>query len=64
MSRLQKDPRQGNATDLGKWLADTKNREKMYRHDREAAEYFAKMKEAPECTTKAPDSPQGKTANA
>lgn len=39
------DPRQGNAGDLGKWLANPKNRAKMYRHDREAAADLAKIRE-------------------
>ena len=33
---IKKDPRQGNKGSLKKWLADPKNREKMYLHDRDA----------------------------
>lgn len=47
MSRTaRKDPRQGNAGDLGEWLANPKNRAKMYRNDREAAAELKAMAEA------------------
>lgn len=38
------DPRQGNAGDLGVWLSKPKNREKMYRHDREVAAELAAIR--------------------
>lgn len=47
MSRTaRKDPRQGNAEDLGEWLSKPKNRAKMYRHDKEAAAELAAMRDA------------------
>lgn len=46
--KVRKDPRQGNAGDLGEWLSKPKNRAKMYRHDKEAAAELAAMREAEE----------------
>lgn len=51
MSRTtRKDPRQGNAGDLGEWLSKPKNRANMYRHDKEAAAELAAMRETEEAT--------------
>lgn len=44
MSKSRKDPRQGNAGNLGDWLKNPRNREKMYRHDREAAVELAAIR--------------------
>ena len=38
-----KDPRQGKAGRLGEWLANPKNREKMYRSDKEDAAELAQI---------------------
>lgn len=55
--KVRKDPRQGNAGDLGKWLSKPKNRAKMYRHDREAAAELAAMREAEEARERATADP-------
>lgn len=64
MSRRQTtDPRQGNAGDLGKWLANPKNRAKMYRADRAAAAELAAMREAEEAEQRATLKPSETSTN-
>lgn len=46
--RTDTDPRQGNAGSLAKWLANPKNRAKMYAHDREAAKDLAESDNTPD----------------
>lgn len=41
MKKDKRDPRQGTARSLRKWLSIPANREKMYRHDKEAAAALA-----------------------
>ena len=55
--KVRIDPRQGNAGDLGEWLANPKNRAKMYRHDKEAAVELAAMREAEEARERATADP-------
>lgn len=46
MSHYNKaDPRKGHYGDLGEWLSKPRNREKMYRSDREDAKELSKMGE-------------------
>ncbi len=64
MSRTtRKDPRQGNAGDLGEWLSKPKNRAKMYRHDKEAAAELAAMREAEEAQQRATAEPSETSTN-
>lgn len=43
--KVRIDPRQGNAGSLGDWLANPKNRAKMYRSDKADAADLARMAE-------------------
>lgn len=59
MSRTRAtDERQGNAGSLGKWLLNPRNREKMYKHDREAAADLARMREEEERTADRNNTPK------